>query len=108
MERSSEKQSKGSDKAAKELFRTVLDLKDPSECEAFFSDLCTPQELRALADRWKVAKLLAKGVSYRDIYEKTGVSTATVTRVARCMSLGAGGYRVSLQRQGILNGEKNQ
>lgn len=81
------------------LFTAVLSLKDAGECSAFFADLCTPAELDALAGRWKVARLLDKGIPYREIAEKTGISTATVTRVARCLTYGKeGGYRRLLGR----------
>jgi|SRR6185312_1410798 len=81
------------------LFTAVLTLKDAGECQAFFADLCTPAELDALAGRWKVARLLDKGIPYREISEKTGISTATVTRVARCLTYGKeGGYRKLLGR----------
>jgi TrpR-related protein YerC/YecD len=81
----------------RELYRAILSLKDLDECERFFEDLCTPAELTALSDRWRVAKLLGDGVPYREIYERTGVSTATVTRVARALTYGEG-YRVVLGR----------
>lgn len=80
----------------KDLFRAIQSLKDVDALEAFFEDLCTPAELGALADRWRVAKLLEQGMPYREIYERTGVSTATVTRVARALTYGAGGYRRAL------------
>lgn len=81
------------------LFSAVLSLKDAADCAAFFADLCTPAELDALAGRWKVARLLDKGIPYREISEKTGISTATVTRVARCLTYGKeGGYRKLLGR----------
>ena len=79
------------------LFEAVLSLKDAAACAAFFSDLCTPAELEALAGRWKVARLLDQGLPYREISQKTGISTATVTRVARCLTYGSeGGYRRAL------------
>ena len=81
------------------LFDAVLSLKSPQDCADFFSDLCTPAELSDMAGRWKAARLLAKGLPYREIYEKTGVSTATVTRVARALNHGAGGYRKALERK---------
>jgi TrpR-related protein YerC/YecD len=81
------------------LFSAVLALKGLGDCESFFADLCTPAELEALSGRWKVARLLDKGISYREISEKTGISTATVTRVARCLTYGRdGGYRRMLDR----------
>ena len=81
------------------LFAAVLSLKSPAECGAFFADLCTPAELDALSGRWKVARLLDQGIPYREISQKTGISTATVTRVARCLTYGNdGGYRRLLDR----------
>src|SRR3569833_1536222 len=81
------------------LYMAVLTLKDAGDCAAFFADLCTPAELDALAGRWKVARLLDKGIPYREIAEKTGISTPTVTRVARCLTFGKeGGYRRVLGR----------
>lgn len=61
-------------------------------------DLCTPAELEAIADRWKVVPLLAEGVPYREIHDRTGVSVTTIGRVARTRT-GAGGYRLALQRR---------
>ena len=69
------------------------------ECREFLTDLCTPAELEAMVGRWKVARMLKDGLSYREIYSKSGVSTATVTRVARCVTLGTGGYRLALKRR---------
>lgn len=83
----------------KELFQAVLALGGERECAEFFSDLCTPAELLDMADRWKAARLLEQGLPYREIYEKTGVSTATVTRVARALFQGRGGYRKALERR---------
>lgn len=82
----------------KELFEAIRLLKDENEYQRFFDDLCTPAELRALADRWRVVQLLEKGIPYRAINEETGVSTATITRVARCLIYGAKGYRLILDR----------
>ncbi len=64
----------------------------------FFMDLCTPSELEAMADRWQVVMLLREGVSYRVIQDRTGVSLATITRVARSMNLGNGGYTLIADR----------
>jgi TrpR-related protein YerC/YecD len=60
--------------------------------------LRTPAELEAIADRWRVVPLLRQGVAYREIHERTGVSVTTVGRVARCLELGAGGYRIAAER----------
>jgi TrpR-related protein YerC/YecD len=82
----------------KNLFAALLGLKNKKEAEEFLTDLCTPGELSDLADRWKVARLLDKGLPYREINARTGVSTATVTRVARCLVRAHGGYRRILDR----------
>lgn len=81
-----------------ELLHAILALENPAEARAFFADLCTPTELMALADRWRVAQLIDQGLPYRSIYERTGVSTATVTRVARALTHGENGYRAVLAR----------
>jgi len=88
------------------LFEAVLGMRRVEDCAAFFADLCTPAELEALSGRWKVARLLEQGLPYREISEKTGISTATVTRVARCLTYGRdGGYRRALDaRKGGTRG----
>jgi TrpR-related protein YerC/YecD len=80
------------------LFQAIRALESADECQRFFSDLCTPAELLAMADRWHVAKLLDEGMPYREIYEESGVSTATVTRVARALTHGQAGYRAVLDK----------
>jgi len=79
--------------AQAELARALASVEDPERMTAFLTDLCTPAELEALADRWSVVPLLADGVSYRQVHEQTGVSVTTVGRVARCLDHGTGGYR---------------
>ena len=81
----------------KALFEALLQLQSPLEMKHFFEDLCTPAELDAMADRWLVAKLLSEHIPYRKIYEKTGTSTATVTRVARALETGQG-YRKLIEK----------
>lgn len=81
-----------------ELLDAIVALRSRAEAEAFFTDLCTPAELEAMAGRWQVAKRVEAGIPYREIHEQTGVSTATVTRVARALTHGAGGYRILLRR----------
>jgi TrpR-related protein YerC/YecD len=83
----------------KALFKAISLLGTPALAEEFLVDLCTPAELIALADRWRVADLLAQKIPYREIQEMTGVSTATVTRVARAIRYGTGGYKKMLQRK---------
>jgi len=92
------KQQAPDPKALKELCAAVALLRDARECEAFLTDLCTPAELSDMADRWRVARLLDEGLPYREIHDRTGVSTATVTRVARWLLSEDGGYRRVLER----------
>lgn len=76
-----------------ELYQSILSLKDLDECCRFFDDLCTVAELRAMEQRFEVAILLNKGMIYNDILEKTGASSATISRVNRSLNYGAGGYQ---------------
>ncbi len=85
-------------KQTDELFASVLLLGSVEECYAYFEDLCTIQEVRDLGQRLEIAKTLDAGGSYQNAIEKTGVSTATIGRVKRCLNYGAGGYRLILDR----------
>lgn len=91
---------------AEVLARALLSLQSPGEVRAFLDDLCTPAEIRAFAERFKVARLLDAGqLSYREISERTGASTTTVTRVARFLrEMPHQGYRLVLDR---MNETKN-
>lgn len=80
------------------LFEAILSLKSIDECERFFRDLMTLQEIETFAGRFKAARLLEQGVSYRDVYAQTGVSTATVTRVSQWLNNGMDGYKLALSR----------
>ena len=80
------------------LFEAVLALKTPEECSAFFQDLCTVSELRAMAQRLEVAQLLDQGLIYNDILQRTGASSATISRVNRALQYGADGYKTVLPR----------
>lgn len=91
-------QKKDLQAAAKTLSEALLSLQTPGEARAFLEDLCTPAELEAMVDRWRVAQLLDQGLSYREIREQTSVSVTTIGRVARFMELGNGGYRKLLDR----------
>ena len=84
----------------RELYRAVLTLRSVEEARAFFRDLCTPAELEAMADRWAVVEALGRGLSYRDVHERTGVSVTTVGRVARYLARGNGGYQLAAKRLG--------
>ena len=80
------------------LFEAILRLQTADEAERFFRDLCTLGELRDLASRWAVARLLAAGLHYAEISRLTGASTATITRIASWLNHGEGGYRLMLER----------
>ena len=84
-----------------DLFKAILTLETTDECYSLFEDLCTISEIKSLASRFQVAILLAKGYTYTEIFEKTGVSTATISRVKRCLDYGADGYRTVLDRMNI-------
>lgn len=86
--------------ASMALYETILKLKDLDECYRFFQDLCTVAELRAMEQRFDVAVLLNEGMIYNDILEKTGASSATISRVNRALNYGANGYRDLFDRQG--------
>ncbi len=82
---------------AHELFKAVLSLKTEEECLAFFEDICTIKEIQDLSQRLLVAKMLNAGEKYQKIEEITGVSTATISRVNKCLTYGSGGYRLVLK-----------
>ncbi len=84
--------------AARSLSEALLALETPQEVRRFLEDLCTPAEIEAMVDRWRVAQLLDRGLSYRDIRELTEVSVTTIGRVARFIEHGTGGYRTALDR----------
>lgn len=75
-----------------QLFTAILSLQDKEQCYRFFEDICTISELKALAQRLEVARMLDEGCIYETIVEKTGASTATISRVKRCLIYGADGY----------------
>ena len=74
------------------LYRAILALETEEECYAFFQDLCTIAELRSMEQRYEVATLLSEGMVYSDILERTGASSATISRVNRALLNGTGGY----------------
>lgn len=90
--------SKLKDAHMDELFEGVLSLSSVEECYNFFEDLCTITELRAMAQRFQVAKMLDEGQIYSDIVKETGASTATISRVNKCLIYGTDGYRMVLDR----------
>lgn len=81
------------------LYESIVQLKSVEECCAFFDDLCTVGELRAMEQRYDVARLLDQGLVYTEILEKTGASSATISRVNRIFSFGTGGMHRMIQRQ---------
>lgn len=86
------------DEATDKLFEAILLLKDVEECYNFFEDVSTISELKALAQRLEVAKMLRESKTYTEISEKTGASTATISRVNRSLNYGADGYKMILGR----------
>ena len=80
------------------LYRAIVALKDEEECHRFLQDLCTVSELKAMEQRINVAMLLDEGLIYSDILERTGASSATISRVNRCLHYGADGYRTVIPR----------
>ena len=80
------------------LVKAVLCLKNKEECYAFFDDICTIKEMQDIAQRLEVATLLNEGHPYNDIAKKTGASTATISRVNKCITYGSGGYKLVLER----------
>jgi len=84
--------------AARSLSEALLSLESAQEVRQFLEDLCTPAEVEAMVDRWRVAQLVDQGYSYRDIREMTEVSVTTIGRVARFIEHGTGGYRAVLDR----------
>jgi len=98
MKRHDKTQQEGLRDAARTLSEALLSLKTRREVREFLEDLCTPAELEAMVDRWRVAQLLDRGYTYRDIRDLTEVSVTTVGRVARFIERGSGGYRTALDR----------
>ncbi|MDR7074304.1 YerC/YecD family TrpR-related protein [Fictibacillus barbaricus] len=85
-------------KALDQLFESVLSLKDMEECYRFFDDLCTMNEIQSLAQRLEVARMLREGKTYHKIETETGASTATISRVKRCLNFGNDAYAMVLDR----------
>lgn len=79
------------------LFRIILNLKTTEDCYAFFEDLCTIQELQDMAQRMDAAFLLDRGLNYQDISRSIGISTATISRVSKCLKYG-NGYRAAIDK----------
>ncbi len=84
--------------AVDRLFEAILSLRDVEECYSFFEDVCTVNELLSLAQRYEVAGMLREKKTYLDIAEKTGASTATISRVNRSLNYGSDGYDMVFER----------
>lgn len=81
-----------------QLYKAILQLQNEEECYQFFQDLCTVAELRSMEQRFEVASLLDDGMIYNEILERTGASSATISRVNRALQYGADGYKTVLPR----------
>ena len=90
----------GKKEKSDQLYKAIMQLQDEQECYDFFQDLCTVSELRSMEQRFEVASLLDDGMIYNDILERTGASSATISRVNRSLTYGAGGYQLVLSRLG--------
>ena len=87
------------------LFSAILQLKNEEECRQFLEDICTIKEVQDMAQRLEAAILLVQGEAYQAISDQVGISTATISRVSRCLNYGAGGYRQVIDRmkeEGLL------
>ena len=82
-----------------DLFEAILKLNSIEECRKFFEDACTIKEMEAISQRLEVAKLLGAGKSYQEVSQSTGASTATISRVNKCLNYGAGGYALVLENK---------
>ena len=82
------------------LFEGILKLSSVEECYRFFTDICTIKELQAMTQRLQVAKQLYEGRNYNEVCRDTGVSSATICRVNKCLNYGDGGYKTVLDRLG--------
>lgn len=87
------------------FYKAILSLKNENECAGFFEDICTVKELKDMAQRLGVAQMLRDGMSYQNVSAKIGASTATISRVNRCLMYGNGGYNTVLER---LNNDRKK
>ena len=90
------------------LFKAILSLNSVEECYKFFEDACTIKEVLEIAQRLRAAQMLTDGVNYAVISKETGMSTATISRVNRCLEYGNGGYAMILERLARMKNEGNQ
>ena len=88
------------------LFEAILSLETLDECYSFFEDACTIKEILDIAQRLKAAKMLKAGKNYVEVCAETGMSSATISRVSRCLEYGAGGYELAINRLSEKENEK--
>ena len=81
-----------------DMYKAILTLRSVEECMDFFDDLCTVTEIQAMEQRYQVAVCLSKDMKYNDILAETGASSATISRVNKCLNYGANGYRTAIER----------
>lgn len=89
-----------------DMYKAILALDNIEDCMKFFDDLCTITELQAIEQRYEVALCLREGMNYNSILEKTGASSATISRVNRSLQYGAGGYEIAFEKLGLINKEE--
>lgn len=80
------------------LFKTIMNFESLEECESFFEDICTIKEIQDMSQRLEVARMLNKNISYVEISKITGASTATISRVNKCLIYGSDGYKKALSK----------
>ena len=85
-------------KEVDDLFKAILSLESVEECYLFFEDICTVKEVLDISQRLRAAAMLTNGSNYTEISRETGMSTATISRVNKCLNYGTGGYRTALRR----------
>ena len=90
----------------KRFFEAILQLRDTEECRLFFEDICTVKEIQDISQRLKAAKMLSEGENYTVVSKETGMSTATISRVNKCLGYGGGGYKLVLDR--LVNKEESE
>ena len=95
----------GKKEKSDQLYKAILQLQTEEECYNFFQDLCTVSELRSMEQRFEVASLLDDGMIYNEILERTGASSATISRVNRSLQYGNDGYTVVFERLGLIPGK---
>ncbi len=90
--------SKWKTEATDKLFEAILTLKTLEECHLFFEDACTIKEIQAITQRFDVACKMSEGKNYQEVIKETGASSATISRVNKCVTYGEGGYKIAIDR----------